>query len=118
MRVPSLIGATMLLGACTAQQIDTAQSDANGAVAQAQPTIEMACWLVQAADAGFQAYAAGAKVDAGVVADEAKAIAAANGICANPPTDLAQALGDVMATYKAVVAATPATTAASGAPGR
>ena len=116
MRARSVIGAAMLLGACTAQQIDNVQSDANGAVAKAQPTIEMACWLAQAADSGFQTYAASAKVDAGVVADEAKAVAAAKATCANPPANLAQALADVMATYKAVVAVTPAPNAPSGAP--
>lgn len=117
MRARPVIGAAMLLGACTAQQIDAAQSDANGAVAKAQPSIAMACWLAQAADSGFQAYAASAKVDPGVVADEAKAVAAATATCANPPADLAQALADVMATYKAVVAFTPAAIHPSGAPG-
>jgi hypothetical protein len=110
----SIIAAALLLGACTAQQITQAQTDANDAVAAAQPTIEMACWLTQAADAGFQAYAASANLDPAVVTDEQKAVAAANAICANPPTDLAQALVDVMASYKAVVAVTPATPAAPG----
>ena len=68
----------------------------------------MACWLVQAADAGFQAYTASAKVDAGVIGDETKAVAGANAICANPPADVAQAITGLMATYKAVVTATPA----------
>jgi hypothetical protein len=59
-------------------------------------------------DAGFQAYATSEKANAGIVADEQKAMAAANAICATPPTDVAQAIVDVMAAYKAVVAATPA----------
>lgn len=119
MRARSIVAAAMALGACTAQQVAQGQGDANDAVAKAQPSIEMACWLVQAADAGFQSYAASAKADAAVVADEKKAIAAANAICANPPANVAQALADVLATYKAVVAVTPspAATAPSGASG-
>jgi len=108
MRACWTAAAALLLCGCSAQQIATAQSGADSAVAQAQPTIEMACWLAQAADAGFQAYAASAKANAGIVADEEKAMAAANAICATPPTDVAQAIVDVMAAYKAVVVATPA----------
>jgi hypothetical protein len=116
MRTRSIIAAALLLGACSAQQqITQAQTDANGAVAKAQPTIEMACWLTQAADAGFQAYAASAKLDPAVVADEQKAVAAATAVCANPPANLAQALVDVMASYKAVVAVTPAMPVSPGA---
>jgi uncharacterized lipoprotein YajG len=109
MRARSLAAvALLLLCGCSAQEITQAQGDADSTVAQAQPTIEMACWLAQAADAGFQAYAASAKADSGVVADEEKAMAAANAVCANPPADVAQAIADVMAAYKVVVAATPA----------
>ena len=107
MRARSIIAAAMLLCGCSAQQITQAQTDADSAVAKAQPTIEMACWLAQAADAGFQAYAAGAHADAAVVADERKAMAAATAICANPPADVTQAIVDVMAAYKNAVAATP-----------
>ena len=117
MRAPFIVVGAMLLGACTAQQITQAQTGADNAVAMAQPTIEMACWLTQAADAGFQAYAASAKADPAIVADEQKAVAAATAICANPPGNLAQALADVMATYKTVVAVTPAPRAASLPPG-
>jgi hypothetical protein len=104
----ALVALGLLLGACTAQQIGTAQTDADNAVAQAQPTIAMACWLAQAADAGFQVYAAGATADPAVVANEKTAMAAATAICANPPANVAQAIADVMAAYKSVVAATPA----------
>jgi hypothetical protein len=102
----ALLSLGLLLGACTAQQIGTAQTDADSAVAQAQPTIEMACWLVQAADAGFQVYAVGASADPAVVATEKTATGAASAICANPPANVAQAIADVMAAYKSVVAAT------------
>ena len=91
-------------------QTTTAQTNADTAVAQAQPTIEMACWLAQAADAGFQVYAAGANADPLVVANEKTAMAAADAICANPPSDVAGAIADVLAAYKSVVAATPGTT--------
>jgi len=107
MRGKLLFAATLLVAGCTANQAEQAQNDANVAVAQAQPTIEMACWLVQAADAGFQIYAESAGADPAVVADEKKAIGAANVICANPPANIAQAIADVMVTYKAVVAVTP-----------
>ena len=107
MRARGIFIAT-LLGACTAQQIDTAQSNADQAVSNAQPTIALACWLMSAADAGFQAYAAGGRPDPAVVADEQKAVSAANAICLTPPDNVAQALADVMAAYKSVVAATPA----------
>lgn len=105
-RLTILAVATLLCG-CTAQQITGAQTAADSSVAQAQPTIEMACWLAQAADAGFQAYAASAPSATSVIADETKAMAAANAICTNPPADVAQAIVDVLAAYKAVVAATP-----------
>jgi hypothetical protein len=96
------------VAACSTQQIDTAQTTANADVAQAQPTVAMACWLAQAADAGFQAYAAVQKLDSGVIADEQKAMAATVPICANPPANVAEAVADVMAAYKSVVAVTPA----------
>ena len=108
MRARVIVAAAILLSACTAQQLQQAQSDADNAVAQAQPTIALACWLVAAADAGFQTYAASANPGAAVIADEAKAVAGADAICAAPPANLAQAMGDVMAAYKAVVVATPA----------
>jgi hypothetical protein len=108
MRARYVLVAALAVAACTQQQITQARSDADAAVASAHPAIEMACWLVQAADAGFQAYAASSAVDAGVVDDEKKAIAGANAICAGPPDDLARAIAGLMATYKAVVAATPA----------
>ena len=109
MRARYVLAAALVVAACTQQQITQAQSDANSAVASAQPTIEMACWLVQAADAGFQAYAVSSKIEAGIVSDENKAIAGANAICASPPGDLVQAIAGLMATYKAVVTETPAT---------
>jgi hypothetical protein len=108
MRARMIVAVAMLLCACTAQQIGQAQTNADSAVAAAQPTIELACWLAQAADAGFQVYAASAKADPGVVADEQQAMQGANAICAAPPANVAQAIADVMAAYKAVVAATPA----------
>jgi hypothetical protein len=104
---PHAILMAIWLSACTAQQINQATTETNAAVASAQPTIELACWLVAAADAGFQTYAASSKAHSGVVADERKAIAGANAICANPPADVSHAIADVMAAYKAVVAATP-----------
>jgi hypothetical protein len=108
MRTQAIIAAAVLLGGCTAQELQQAQNGADQAVSSAQPTIEMACWLVEAADAGFQVYAASHAAAASVVADERKAIAAADAICAKPPANLAQAIADVLATYKAVVAVTPA----------
>jgi len=96
-----------VISACSPTQVQQAATDANNAVASAQPSIEMACWLVQAADAGFQIYAASPQADPSAVADEKKAVAAANVTCANPPSNAAQAIADVMATYKTVVASTP-----------
>ncbi len=107
MRCKMLFAATLAVAGCTEAQVQQAQSDANATVAEAQPTIEMACWLVQAADAGFQIYAQSAGADPSVVADENTAVNAANVTCANPPANLAQAIADVMVTYKSVVAATP-----------
>jgi hypothetical protein len=106
MRARSIVAAAMLLCGCSAQQITQAQSGADNTVAQAQPTIEMACWLAQAADAGFQAYAVSTKADGAVIADEETAMAAASAICVNPPANVAQAIVDVLAAYKAIVAAT------------
>jgi hypothetical protein len=116
----SLLAALWLAGAaslsaCSSTEIATAQADVNGAVAAAEPTIAMACWLAQAADAGFQIYAATPKADAAAVADEQKAMAGVTAICAAPPTDLGQAIAEVMTAYKAIVAETPQPAAASGA---
>jgi hypothetical protein len=97
----------LVLVACSQAAIDTDTTAADQAVASAQPTIAMACWLAQAADAGFQVYAASAKADATVIADEAKAMAGVNAICAAPPGNVAQAVAAVIAAYKAIVAATP-----------
>ena len=108
------VATALSISACSSSQIQQAGADADSAVASAQPTIELACWLAQAADAGFQAYVATQEVTPAVLADEQKAMAGANAICASPPADLAQAIVDVMAAYKAVVAATPPTTVASG----
>jgi hypothetical protein len=107
MRARCILAAAAMLGGCGAPGVSRVQSGADNAVSQAQPTIEMACWLAQAADAGFQAYATSAKANGAVVADEEKAMAAANAICVNPPADVAEAIADVLAAYKAVVAATP-----------
>jgi len=79
----------------------------DAAVASAQPTIEMACWLAAAADAGFQTYAVTPSANAGVIADERQAIAGVDAICAAPPANAAQAIIDVLAAYKAIVAQTP-----------
>ncbi len=110
-----ILSALLVLAGCSETEVQQAQSDVNAAVADAQPTIEMACWLVQAADAGFQIYAQSAGADPAVVADETTAVNAANVTCANPPANLAQAIADVMTTYKSVVAATP-TPSATAAP--
>lgn len=99
--------AALTLAACSAQQIATGQTNADQAVAAAQPTIAMACWLAEAADAGFQAYAASGKTASAVMADEQKAMAGVTAVCAAPPANVAQAVADVIASYKAIVAATP-----------
>ncbi|HUZ72220.1 MAG TPA: hypothetical protein VMU87_04485 [Stellaceae bacterium] len=99
--------AALALAACSAQQINTGEANANAAVASAQPTIAMACWLAKAADAGFQAYAASGKTDLAVIADEQKAMAGVNALCVAPPANVAQAVTGVLASYKAIVAETP-----------
>ncbi len=101
--VALLCALDLALAACTAPQ----QAAADAAVAQAQPTIEMACWLAQAADAGFQTYAVTQSAATAVVADEQKAMAGVAAICAAPPANVAQAIIDVLAAYKAIVAETP-----------
>jgi len=101
------------LSACTSQQIADGTASADATVAAAQPTIELACWLASAADAGFQAYAASAAPDAAVIGDERRAMAAVTAVCAAPPSNTAQAIAAVMSAYKAIVATTPQ--AASGA---
>jgi Tfp pilus assembly protein PilP len=100
----------LILAGCSEAEVQQAQSNVNAAVAEAQPTIEMACWLVQSADAGFQVYAQSTGADPSVVADETNAVNAANVTCTNPPANLPQAIADVLATYKSVVAATPTPT--------
>jgi len=102
------------LQACSGAQVAETENDANNAVAAAQPTIAMACWLAEAADAGFQVYATTPGANAAAVADEAKAMAGVAALCAAPAADAADAVAQVLAAYKAIVAATPAA-AAGGA---
>jgi len=97
------------LSACTAQQVADATAQSDAAVADAQPTIELACWLASAADAGFQAYAASAHASAAAMADESRAVAAVTAICSAPPINTAQAVAAVLQAYKAIVATTPQT---------
>jgi len=101
------------LAACSAQQVSGAKTAADNTVAAAEPTIELACWLAQAADAGFQVYAASAEADPSVVADEKTAMAGVAALCSAPPANAAQAIAAVMSAYKAIVASTPP--AANGA---
>lgn len=102
----AILAIAALVG-CT--QIQTAQTKIDSTLANSADTVAMACWGIQAADAVFKTtYAVGAKADPAIVADEAKAVAGATAICANPPANTAQALADVMGAYKAVQNATPA----------
>jgi hypothetical protein len=101
------------LTACSVQQLADAGAQSDSAVAQAQPTIELACWLATAADAGFQAYASSTHAAAAMLADESRAMAAVSAICAAPPINTGQAVAAVLQAYKAIVATTPA--AADGA---
>lgn len=97
--VALLCALDLALAACAASP--------GAATAPAQPTIATACWLAQAADAGFQTYALSQPAAVAVIADEQKAMAAVNAICAAPPANAAQAIVDVLAAYKAIVAETP-----------
>ena len=101
--------AALIVASCSSAQVQQTQTKIDGTIAAAQPTLAMACWGVQAADAVFKAtYVGGKSADPAVVGDEAKAVTAAGAICAHPPANLAQAVADVMMAYKAVQKATPA----------
>ena len=93
----------LALSACTAEKIQADQAKVDAAIAKAQPSIEMVCWGIKAADAVFQSVVA-PKLTPAQVADEAKAVAAANAICANPPQSSQDAVAIVIAAYKAVTA--------------
>lgn len=107
--------------AAVTAKVGSTVAKANAALSASHQQIQMACWGIQAADAVFRTtYAASPKADPAVVADEAKAVAAANVTCANPPANLAQALADLMATYKSItgksaVVVAPATASAKTA---
>ncbi len=107
-----VLAAALLCAACTSQQLTDTGMKIDTTVASAQPTVEMLCWGVSAADAVFKTtYAAGPSADPAVVADEAKAVASSVPICANPPANLVQAVADLAAVYKSIQQATPAAVA-------
>ena|SRR5579872_5820767 len=116
MRKTILALAALAVAACSATQVADTKTKIDAGVAKSQATVAMLCWGVDAADAVFKTtYAAGPNADAAVLADEARAVAGAKPICANPPANLAQAVAELAAAYKTVQAATPATVAAAPA---
>ena len=105
--------AALVLTACSATQIASTKTTIDTSVANSAATVAMLCWGIQGADAVFKTtYAVGKTAAPAVVADEAKAVAGTVPICAKPPTNLAQAVADLAAAYKAVQNATPAVVAA------
>lgn len=114
MRILPVLALAAILAGCSAQQITDTQTKIESGIANAGPTIQVACWGVDAADALFQAlYVAGKNADPAVVADEKKALAGAHAVCANPPANLASAVAAVMASVKAIQNVTPAQVAAA-----
>lgn len=75
--------------------------------------VQTACMWVQTADSVFKAVAPIAKLSPAIIADEQKAADAAGTPCTPPyPTDLAQALADVMQITQKIQSATPTAPAA------
>ncbi len=100
------------LTSCTqaTEKAATVVSDVNAGLSDpdVQRGFQMACWSLTAADAAFKVfYATRPDADAGIVADEAKAISGAQAICAAPPTDLKSATAAILASYRAVTAKVP-----------
>ena len=100
----------LLLLSCTATEVAETAAKADDVVAKAKEEIAMACWAMQTADVAFHVFVA-PKADPAIVENEKKAVAAANAICANPPTNVKEAIAAVLAAYKV------ATTAAAVTPG-
>lgn len=110
---------TVAAGAANATTtVGTAVANANADIAALQPVFATLCAGGAWADAQFQAVASVARINPGVAADEAKAIAALKTLCSAPPTNIASALATVTTLYKQITTATPviATTTVAPAP--
>lgn len=98
----------LILLACTATEVAETTLKVDDAIAKAKEEIAMACWAMQTADVAFHVFVA-PKADPAIVENEKKAIAAANAICANPPSNVNEAIAAVLAAYKVATTATAVT---------
>lgn len=86
------------------QPLADVKTQADATIAKLQPTFEMACWSMQAADIAFNVFVA-PQADPGIVAIEREAAAVANAICANPPQNTGEVIAAVLQAYKAATIA-------------
>lgn len=98
----------LLLLACTATEVAETKTKADDLVAKAREEINMACWAMQTADVAFQVFVA-PKADPAIVENERKAVAAANAICENPPSNVKEAIASILAAYKVATTAAAVT---------
>ena len=68
----------------------------------------MACWAMQTADVAFMVFVA-PKADPAILENEKRAVAAANAICANPPSNVNEAIASILNAYKVATTAAAVT---------
>jgi hypothetical protein len=108
MRTVSTAAMACALALAGCQSITTADQT----IADAQSTVARVCEIEPAAHLAFVAFVPLARIEAGAVAAEAEAHAAAAAICAAPPHDVVTAATAILAAYRAVLAAQAAIPAA------
>lgn len=90
-----------LLGGCN----NSTTSAINNTLATlAKNDVPTACAIVAVAEGYFNELEG--KLSAGEIADEAKAAAAVNAVCKNPPADIASAFASLLAAWTAIQADT------------
>ena len=98
----------LVLIACTMAQVEESKTKADDAISKAQEQINMACWAMQTADVAFQIFVA-PKADPAILANEKKAVEVANAICANPPSNVKEAVASILSAYKVATTAAAVT---------
>ena len=100
--------ALLMLASCSTAKVEDTKVAVNDAIASAREEINMACWAMQTADVAFTVFVA-PKADPAILENERKAIAAANAICANPPSNVNEAIASILNAYKVATTATAVT---------
>ena len=98
----------LILVSCTMTQVEDTKTKADDAISKARDEINMACWAMQTADVAFQIFVA-PRADPAILENEKKAVEVANAICANPPSNVKEAIATILSAYKVATTAAAVT---------